>query len=149
MTSSRLIARNSSSVAAIMVGMIGSLDDLQNATLEDVKTFYERWYGANNATLVVAGDFDPEQIKPQIEQWFGEMRRGPDVEHTGPMPVTLNETRKLWYPDNFAKLPELRMVFPTVEQYHPDSYPLDVLGRVRTGRSALMGHPVLDLIALN
>lgn len=113
--------------------VIGSLEDLQNATLDDVKKFYERWYGANNATLVVAGDFDPELIKAQIEQWFGEMRRGPDVENTGPMPVTLSETRKLWYPDNFAKLPELRMVFPTVEQYHPDSYPLDVLGRVLAG----------------
>ncbi len=113
--------------------VIGSLEDLQNATLEDVKEFYERWYGANNATLVVAGDFEPEQIKAQIEQWFGEMRRGPDVVQTGPMPVTLEETKKLWYPDNFAKLPELRMVFPTVEQYHPDSYPLDVLGRVLAG----------------
>jgi zinc protease len=113
--------------------VIGSLEDLQNATLDDVKGFYERWYGANNATLVVAGDFDPQLIKTQIEQWFGEMRRGPDVENSGPMPVTLSETKKLWYPDNFAKLPELRMVFPTVEQYHPDSYPLDVLGRVLAG----------------
>jgi len=113
--------------------VIGSLEDLQNATLDDVKTFYERWYGANNATLVVAGDFDPELVKKQIEQWFGEMRRGPDVHNNSPMPVTLSETKKLWYPDNFAKLPELRMVFPTVEQYHPDSYPLDVLGRVLAG----------------
>ena len=113
--------------------VIGSLEDLQNATLDDVKAFYERWYGANNATLVVAGDFDPESVKAQIEQWFGEMRRGPDVENTGPMPVTLTETKKLWYPDNFAKLPELRMVFPTVEQYHPDSYALDVLGSVLAG----------------
>lgn len=113
--------------------VIGSLKDLQNATLDDVKTFYERWYGANNATLVVAGDFDPKLVKKQIEQWFGEMRRGPDVQNNNPMPVTLNETKKLWYPDNFAKLPELRMVFPTVEQYHPDSYPLDVLGRVLAG----------------
>ena len=113
--------------------VIGSLDDLQNATLDDVKAFYERWYGANNATLVIAGDFDPEAIKPQIEQWFGEMRRGPEVAHRKPMPVTLEKTKKLWYPDNFAKLPELRMVFPGVEQYHPDSYPLDVLGRVLAG----------------
>ena len=113
--------------------VIGSLEDLQNATLDDVKSFYERWYGANNATLVVAGDFDPELVKKQIEQWFGEMRRGPDVQNNPPMPVILSETKKLWYPDNFAKLPELRMVFPTVEQYHPDSYPLDVLGRVLAG----------------
>ena len=113
--------------------VIGSLEDLENATLEDVSEFYERFYGANNATLVVAGDFDPETIKPKIEQWFGEIRRGPEVEAMPPKPVELTESRRLWYGDNFAKLPELRMVYPTVEQYHPDSYALDVLGQVLAG----------------
>ncbi len=113
--------------------VIGSLEDLQNATLEDVKKFYERWYGANNATLVVAGDFDPETIKPQIEQWFGEIRRGPEVQPMMPMPVELEATRNLWYPDNFAKLPELKRVYAGVEDYHPDSYALRVLGQVLAG----------------
>ncbi len=107
--------------------VIGSLEDLQNATLDDVKEFYDRWYGANNATLVVAGDFDPAIIKPQIEQWFGEMRRGPKVEPPAPRPAVLDESRNLWYPDNFAKLPELTRVYPSVENYHPDIYALDVL----------------------
>ncbi len=113
--------------------VIGSLDDLQNATLDDVKGFYDQFYGANNATLVVAGDFDPAVVKPLLNQWFGEIRRGPEVAVLPPMPVTLNATEKLWYPDKFAKLPELRMVWPSVEQYHPDSYPLQVLGQVLSG----------------
>ncbi len=113
--------------------VIGSLDDLQNATLDDVKNFYERYYGANNATLVVAGDFDPDVIKPLLKQWFGEIRRGPEVQALKPMPVKLAATEKLWYPDKFAKLPELRRVWPTVEEYHPDSYALEVLGRVLSG----------------
>ncbi len=107
--------------------VIGSLEDLQNATLEDVTEFYNRWYGANNATLVVAGDFDPQVIKPQIEQWFGEIRRGPDVEHPKPRPTSLGESKDLWYPDNFAELPQLTRVYPTVENFHPDMYALEVL----------------------
>ena len=113
--------------------VIGSLEDLQNATLADVKEFYQRWYGANNATLAVAGDFDPEKVKPLIEQWFGEMRRGPEALDMKPMPVELEANRNLWYPDNFAKLPTLTRVYPAVEQYHPDSYALDVLSRVLAG----------------
>ncbi|MGB3468812.1 MAG: pitrilysin family protein, partial [Cyclobacteriaceae bacterium] len=42
--------------------VIGELEDLSNATLEDVKEFYDKYYGPNNATLVLAGDFDKEEI---------------------------------------------------------------------------------------
>ena len=113
--------------------VIGSLEDLQNATLDDVKAFYDRWYGANNATLAIAGDFDPEEVKPMIEQWFGEIRRGPEVEPMEPQPVVLEESRNIWYPDNFARLPSLNRFYPTVEQYHPDSYALEILSELLAG----------------
>ena len=110
--------------------VIGSLPDLQSATLDDVKEFYEKFYGASNASLVIAGDIDVEETKKLVEKWFGEIRKGPDVAPIGPKPVTLKETKSLYFLDNFAKLPELRMVFPTVEQYHEDSYALDILGEL-------------------
>lgn len=110
--------------------VIGSLADLQGATLEDVKEFYEQYYGANNATLIIAGDIDMAETKRLVDQWFGEIRKGPIVEPLKPMPVTLSETKSLYHEDNFAKLPEIRLTFPTVEQYHPDSYSLQVLGDV-------------------
>lgn len=47
--------------------VIGELEDLQAATLDDVKEFYNNWYGPNNATIVVAGDYDKEQVKAWIE----------------------------------------------------------------------------------
>ena len=59
--------------------VLGSLDDLENATLDDVQSFYSRLYGANNATLVIAGDIDIEATKARVEYWFGEIRRGPVV----------------------------------------------------------------------
>ena len=50
--------------------VIGSLEDLQAATIDDVKEFYNQWYGANNATLVIAGDFDKNQTKEWVEKYF-------------------------------------------------------------------------------
>lgn len=113
--------------------VIGLLPDLQAATLDDVKEFYEKYYGAGNATLVIAGDIDIAKTKERVKFWFGEIRKGPDVEPIKPQPVTLNETKSFYYEDNFAKLPELTMVFPSVEQYHKDGYALNVLAELLSG----------------
>jgi len=107
--------------------VIGSLEDLQNATLADVKEFFRRWYVPNNVTLTVAGDFDPVQAKKWVEKYFGEIKRGPDVEPMQKRPGFVRETVRFYHEDNFAQLPELTMVWPTVEQYNPDAYALAVL----------------------
>jgi zinc protease len=112
--------------------VIGSLDDLQNATLDDVKEFYRKWYVPNNATLVIAGDFDPQQAKAWVQKYFDEIPKGNDITPLPKKPVTLAATKSLYHEDNFARLPELRMTWPTVETYHPDTYPLQVLGQLLT-----------------
>ncbi|GAB2543214.1 M16 family metallopeptidase [Rufibacter soli] len=108
--------------------VIGSLEDLQNATLADVKEFYNQWYGASNATLVFTGDFETANAKAMIEKYFGELKTKPEVKKLAPMPAKLTATKSLFHVDNFANLPELTMVYPTVEQYHKDSYALSMLG---------------------
>ncbi|HKB84527.1 MAG TPA: pitrilysin family protein [Ignavibacteriaceae bacterium] len=110
--------------------VIGSMEDLQNATVQDVRDFYSKWYGPNNATLVIAGDFDADKTKELVKKYFGEIQPSPPVVDPKPIPVTLNETKRAYYEDNFAKSPELRMVFPTVEQYSKDSYALDILSNI-------------------
>lgn len=107
--------------------VIGSLEDLQNATLADVKEFYEQWYGASNATLVLTGDFETADAKKLIDKYFSELKTKPEVKKLTPLPVKLAATKSLYHVDNFANLPELTMVYPTVEQYHKDSYALDML----------------------
>ena len=107
--------------------VIGSLEDLQNATLQDVKNFYNRWYVPNNATLVIAGDFDSDQAREWVEKYFSEIPRGEEIEPMADQPSNLQETKKLYYEDNFARLPELRMVWPGVDLYHDDAYALDIL----------------------
>lgn len=112
--------------------VIGSLEDLDNATLPDVKEFFRRWYVPNNVTLVVAGDFDPAQAKTWVEKYFNEIKRGEDVKPLTKRPSTLKETVRLYHEDNFATVPELTRTWPGIEQYHPDSYALDVLANYLT-----------------
>jgi len=112
--------------------VIGSLEDLQNATLADVKEFYRKWYVPNNATLVIAGDFDSAQAKEWVKKYFDEIPKGDEIEDLPISYVEVDATKKLYYEDNFARLPELRMVWPTVEQYHPDMYALDILTQLLT-----------------
>lgn len=107
--------------------VIGSLEDLQNATLADVKEFYEKWYGPNNATLVVAGDIDFAEAKTLVEKYFAEIEPRAEIEKIAPRPAVLNETKLLYYEDKFANLPDLDMVWPTVEQYHPDMWALNMM----------------------
>lgn len=124
---------------------LGSLPDLQAATLEDVTEFYNEFYGASNASLVIAGDIDIEETKKKVEQWFGEIPSGQEVAELQPRPVTLEENKHLYFEDNFAKLPELRMVFPTVEAGHPDIYALEVLGNLLSGsRKASLYQEVVE-----
>ena len=110
--------------------VIGSLEDLDRATLEDVRNFYNDWYGPNNATLVVAGDFDIEEAKAWVERYFGEFEPRGDVTPRSVERAELSETKKLYHEDNFARLPALTMVWPTVEEFHPDSYALDMLAEL-------------------
>jgi len=119
--------------------VIGEMADLANATLEDVKDFHSRFYVPNNATLVLAGDFEVAQAKALIEKYFGEIPGGAEVKDPEPVPVTLEQTLKLYHEDNFARAPQFRMAWPTVEQFSDDSYALSYLGQILSrGKNAPM-----------
>ena len=110
--------------------VIGELVDLQSATVDDVREFYDKFYGPNNATLVLAGDFETEEAKAFIEKYFGEIKRRQEVAPLEPQPVTISETKRLYHEDNFATAAQLNMVWPTVQQYTEDAYALDFLAEI-------------------
>ncbi|MBN8528286.1 MAG: insulinase family protein [Caulobacterales bacterium] len=125
--------------------VIGSLADLDAATLSDVQTFYRRWYTPDNATLVIAGDFDPAQARAWIEKYFGEIARGAGVPTPQPRPVALRQTVRLMHEDGFAQLPELTLVWPTVERGNADEAALDVLTTLLTsGKEAPLNAVLID-----
>jgi zinc protease len=108
--------------------VIGDMEDLTNATVEDVKAFHKKFYSTNNSTLVIAGDINKEEVKSLVEKYFGEIPQGEAIENRNPMPATLSSTVKLYHEDNFAKAPRLTLIFPTIEQFSKDAYALDYLG---------------------
>lgn len=109
---------------------IGSLADLDAATLDDVKRFHARFYVPNNATLVLSGDFDPAQARRWVEKYFGDIPRGPAVERPAPQPAKLAASRNLFYEDSFAQLPQMAIGWPTVPAFHPDAPAIWVMLRV-------------------
>lgn len=107
--------------------VIGSLADLQASTLEDVKEFYNTWYVPNNSTLVIAGDIDIDQTLEWVHKYFDEIPRGKEVDALVKSAGELEKSKHFYHEDNFARLPELNLVWPTVESMHSDYYPLHVL----------------------
>lgn len=125
--------------------VIGSLADLDAATLEDVRRFYRRWYTPNNATLVIAGDFDTAQALAWVERYFGEIPRGEAAPAPAPQPANLTQTRRLMHEDNYATLPQLTLTFPTVERGHADEAALNTLFTLLTdGRDAPLNQVLVD-----
>ncbi|MEO0981389.1 MAG: pitrilysin family protein [Pseudomonadota bacterium] len=125
--------------------VIGSLEDLQAATLDDVKEFFRAWYTPNNVTLVVAGDFDAAQARDWVEKYFDEIPRGPDIAPLEKRAGMISETVSLFHEDNFAEQPELTMLWPTVPRYHPDSYALSALAQILAdGKAAPLNQILID-----
>lgn len=109
---------------------IGYIEDLNKVNVEDLKRFFMRWYGPNNATLTIGGDINAKLTLAWIEKYFGPIPRGPEVKPTVlPAPV-LTSDRYLSYTDNYARLPLLFMAFPGVRMYDKDMPALDALAMI-------------------
>ena len=109
---------------------IGYVEDLNKVDVNDLKRFFMRWYGPNNATLTIGGDIDPKQTLAWVEKYFGTIPRGPDVEKTIlPAPV-ISSDRYISYTDNYAKLPLLYIDYPGVKLFDKDAAALDALSLI-------------------
>lgn len=122
---------------------IGYIEDLNRVDVEDLKRFYLRWYGPNNATLTIAGDVKTEEAIKLAEKYFGPIPMGPAVNALPPMPANLPETRYISYEDNI-KFPLLNMVWPTVPDYHKDGYALEALAYMVAGGKSSPFHLKLE-----
>jgi zinc protease len=99
---------------------IGYLQDLDRSDVNDLKNFFLRWYGPNNATLTIGGDVKPAEVVKLVEKYFGSIPAGPKVEPVKVTPVKLDGNRYVSYVDNYARLPRLTITYPTVPDYHKD-----------------------------
>lgn len=105
---------------------IGSLTDLSNASMDDVKAFFRQYYVPNNTSLVIAGDFDVKQAEKWVEKYFGTIPTGAQITRPAPpTPKIDGEIRKSF--EDSVQLPRLYMVWHTVAANHPDEAALDML----------------------
>ena len=85
--------------------VIGSMADLDAATLDKVQRFFNRYYRPNNAVLVVAGDFDPGAARAWVKYYFGDIPPGETIRRPDLTEPPLRGPRRLEYPDRLARLP--------------------------------------------
>lgn len=111
---------------------IGYIEDLDRVDVNDLKKFFLRWYGPNNATLTVAGDVNVANVLKLAEKYFGPIPSGVEVKPQSFPPVVLDKDRYISYEDKI-RLPELTFTFPTVPSRHPDEPALDILADVLGG----------------
>ncbi|ATL99727.1 peptidase M16 [Aeromonas sp. CA23] len=104
----------------------GRMADLERLTLEDVRQFFLRWYGPNNATLVIGGDIQPAQTLAWVERYFGALSPAPGQARSVPRPVALKKSR---YRTLTAPVqdPMLVLAYPTVSARDPGFEALDLL----------------------
>ena len=109
---------------------IGYIEDLNRVNANDLKNFFLRWYGPNNATVTVGGDVRTASVIALVEKYFGPIPGGPGVKNMQlPSPV-LEGDRFVSYLDNYARLLQLVITYPTVPLYQPDMPALACLAQV-------------------
>jgi len=109
---------------------IGHVEDLDRVNVNDLKNFFLRWYGPNNATITVGGDVTPDQVVKLVEKYFGPIPAGPKVDKMPAMVPKLDKHRFVSYTDNYARLPMMVTAYPTVPDYQPDRAALACLAQI-------------------
>src|ERR1035437_6222193 len=110
--------------------VIGDLEDLANASLQDALDFHAKFYAPSNATLIVAGDIDVAQTKAWIDRYFAEIKSAPALKPLPIQPVKLAATVRAYCEDPLANAPRVSIEFPTVEDYNKDAYALEFFGQI-------------------
>ena len=108
---------------------IGSMEDLNAATLDDVKGWFKTWYGPSNATIVVAGDVKPEDVKARVERFFGDIPPGPPLDRPGAWVAKRTGESRQELQDRVLQA-RVYLSWNTPEWGHPDGDLLDFVGEV-------------------
>jgi zinc protease len=107
--------------------VIGTLSEIAGASMEDLQSFFRKYYSPANASLVLVGDFEPAQVKPMIEKYFGSL---PSAEKPAkpnvPQPMLTKEIKET-VKDASAQLPAITIAWNGVKPYSPDEPAGDVL----------------------
>ncbi|MFV8752111.1 M16 family metallopeptidase [Nannocystaceae bacterium ST9] len=107
---------------------IGKHEDLESASLDDVKAFFQKWYVPSNATLLLAGDFEVDEAKAMIDKWFASFPKLAKPEHVDVPAPKLDRTHHEEIDDSFARLRRIHWVWHSPELLGADDLELQVVG---------------------
>ncbi|MBZ9729618.1 insulinase family protein [Salegentibacter sp. JZCK2] len=125
--------------------VIGTMEDLDAAELDEFKAFFDKYYGPNNATLVVAGDIEIKETKKMIEKYFAEVPEGNEVERVSIEEEPITETITATEYDSNIQIPAKLFVYRTPSMKEKDAYILDMISSILTdGRSSRMYKKMVD-----
>ncbi|MBB4119311.1 putative Zn-dependent peptidase [Mesonia hippocampi] len=113
--------------------VIGTMEDLDAAQLDEFKAFFKKYYGPNNATLVVTGDFNTPETKKLIENYFGQIKARPAVTRVNIKEAPITKTIKATEYDNNIQIPAKLYVYRTPSMKDRDAYVLEMISSVLTG----------------
>ena len=122
--------------------VIGSQEDLEAASLEDVKAFFRRYYAPSNASLAIGGDIDPDEVRRLVELHFGDLPPGPAVDRVGRTESDLRGEAALTVRDK-VQLPRLYLVWPSPPMFDSREPALDILATVLADGKSSRLHRVL------
>ena len=112
---------------------IGSMEDLDAASVADVQEFFRIYYAPNNAVLVLSGDFDPKEARAQIEKYFETIPSQPNPPAPDVSEPAEVATRQDTYNDRFAQLPAFILGWKVPQRRTPDFYALSLAGNLLFG----------------
>lgn len=113
--------------------VIGSHEDLEQASLSDVQSFYDQFYGPTNASIALVGDFTSSEVKKLINQYFASLpNSGLQAKPSIAAPV-LTEQEILRYQEKLGRLPMIRIQYLTPAVFKPGDADLDVIAHILTG----------------
>jgi zinc protease len=124
--------------------VVGWMQDLDNMTIEDLSAWYQKWYAPNNATLVIAGDVNPDEVFTLAKKYFGPLPKGEsiivktldEVKQKGEKRVTIKRPAELSYLMMLYKTPVLKPGSEKQENYNWEPYALEVLAGILDGGSS-------------
>jgi zinc protease len=112
---------------------IGSMADLSAASLDDVKDFFRLYYAPNNATIAIAGDFEPDSVKRWIREYFGGIPRNPTAIVRPSVPTAPRLRDTVLVLEDRVQLPRLLWTFNSVKAFHVDEAALDAAAEILAG----------------
>ncbi|TVZ26501.1 putative Zn-dependent peptidase [Gillisia sp. Hel_I_86] len=125
--------------------VIGTMEDLDAAELSEFNDFFDKYYGPNNATLVVAGNIELDKTKDLIEQYFGDIPKGEKVERINITEEPITETIVATEYDSNIQIPVKLFVYRTPSMKEKDAYVLEMISSILTdGKSSRMYKKMVD-----